>query len=77
LGFILIVTRGKVHNAEVLPGFAAMADDAVKGIITYHIEGNDCEIVSLDSLQENNGIEKRSSIRWFMWQGSTDASGFG
>jgi len=57
-GSSLIVTRGKVHNAEVLPGFAAMADDAVKGIITYHIEGNDCEIVSLDSLQENNGIGK-------------------
>ena len=33
-----------------------MIDGEVKGIITYNIENNECEIVSLDSLYENVGI---------------------
>lgn len=33
-----------------------MVDGEVKGIITYNIENNECEIVSLDSLYENVGI---------------------
>ena len=33
-----------------------MVDGEIKGIITYHIEKNGCEIVSLDSLYENAGI---------------------
>src|SRR5690606_24303545 len=48
--------RGKVHNAEHLPGFVVLADGEVKGIITYNIENDECEIVSLDSLHENCGI---------------------
>lgn len=55
-GSSLIVTRGKVHNSEELPGFVALIDGEVKGIITYNIENNECEIVSLDSLYENIGI---------------------
>jgi len=33
-----------------------LIDGEVKGIITYNIENNECEIVSLDSLYENVGI---------------------
>jgi len=33
-----------------------LTDGEVKGIITYNIENNECEIVSLDSLCENVGI---------------------
>lgn len=55
-GSSIIVTRGKVHNIEELPGFIALVDGEVKGIITYKIENNECEIVSLDSLYENVGI---------------------
>jgi Acetyltransferase (GNAT) family. len=55
-GSNIIVTKGKVHNAEELPGFVALVDGEVKGSITYNIENNECEIVSLGSLQENIGI---------------------
>lgn len=55
-GSNIIVTKGKVHNAEELPGFVALVDREVKGSITYNIENNECEIVSLGSLQENIGI---------------------
>jgi ribosomal protein S18 acetylase RimI-like enzyme len=55
-GSSVIVTRGKVHNTVELPGFVALVDGEVKGIITYNIENNECEIVSLDSLYENCGV---------------------
>lgn len=32
------------------------SDGNIKGLITYHIDGEACEIVSLDSLTENKGI---------------------
>ncbi|SDX76789.1 GNAT family N-acetyltransferase [Tepidimicrobium xylanilyticum] len=46
----------KEHNAEELPGFVSLVDGKVKGIITYNINGDECEIVSHDSLHENIGI---------------------
>jgi len=51
-----IVTRGSVHRADELPGFAAMADDRPVGLVTYRIEGGECEIVSLNSLVEGGGV---------------------
>ena len=51
-----IVSRGRIHNADALPGFVATADGHPKGLITYHIEKDQCEIVSLDSLAEGSGI---------------------
>lgn len=58
-----IVSRGRTHYGHLLPGFVAeraSADDAGKtehvGLITYNIEGNECELVTLDSLVENEGI---------------------
>jgi len=51
-----IVSRGRIHNADALPGFVAMAGGAPKGLITYRIEENQCEIISLDSLAEGSGI---------------------
>lgn len=62
-GSSIIVTRGKVHKAETLPGFVALVDGKVKGIITYHIEKDECEIVSLDSLYENHGIGSALIVR--------------
>lgn len=51
-----IVTRGRVHQAEKLPGFIAHLEEQPKGFITYQIENEDCEIVSLDSLESGRGI---------------------
>lgn len=55
-GSSIVVTRGKIHKVAELYGFVALEEGEVKGIITYNIENNECEIVSLDSLCENCGI---------------------
>ena len=51
-----IVTRGRVHHADRLPGFAATLDDTPVGLVTYQIEGDACEIITLNSLVERWGI---------------------
>jgi len=51
-----IVSRGKIHDASVLHGFIAMVDDKPVGLITYNIEGGECEIVTLNSLLDGKGI---------------------
>jgi ribosomal protein S18 acetylase RimI-like enzyme len=47
-----IVTRGRVHHADRLPGFVAEVEDRPVGLLTYHIEGDQCEIVSLNSARK-------------------------
>ena len=47
-----IVTRGRVHPADRLPGFIAEVEDRPVGLLTYQIADNQCEIVSLNSLRE-------------------------
>lgn len=51
-----IVTRGKLHDTAKLSGFVAIENATPLGLITFHIEGNECEIVSLNSLKEKHGI---------------------
>ncbi len=51
-----VVTRGKIHRADHLPGFVAVDGERPVGLITYRIEGADCEIVTLNSLVEGAGI---------------------
>ncbi|MCI0763259.1 GNAT family N-acetyltransferase [Bacillus sp. TL12] len=55
-GSALMVSRGRVHQLDQLPGFIAIEDNRIIGIITYEISENDCEIVSLDSFKEKKGI---------------------
>ena len=51
----VIVTQGKVHRADALPGFAAVEDGKRVGLITYRIDGKECEIVTMNSLAEGKG----------------------
>jgi ribosomal protein S18 acetylase RimI-like enzyme len=39
-----------------LPGFAAFEDDRCVGLLTYEIEGDALEIVTIDALVEGQGI---------------------
>lgn len=55
-GSSLMVSGGKEHQLEELPGFVALSEDGIIGIITYELIGNMCEIVSLDSFEERKGI---------------------
>ena len=50
------VSRGRVVDTTTLPGFISLSGNKVNGVITYNIEESDCEIVTLNSLEENKGI---------------------
>jgi GNAT superfamily N-acetyltransferase len=51
-----IVTRGRIHQADELPAWIAKGPTGVLGLLTYRIENDECEVVSLDSLAEGQGI---------------------
>jgi GNAT superfamily N-acetyltransferase len=51
-----VVTRGRLHQADQLPGFIALNGQQPVGLITYSFDYGDCEIVSLDSLESYKGI---------------------
>ncbi len=55
-GSTKVVSRGRVHQADQLPGYIAWKREEPVGLITYHIAGSQCEIVTIDSLQEGLGI---------------------
>jgi len=52
----VIITRGKVHQANELPGFIAEYEGERAGLITYEITGEECEIVTMNSLAEGKGV---------------------
>jgi ribosomal protein S18 acetylase RimI-like enzyme len=45
-----------VWTPAELPGFAAFEDDRCVGLLTYEIEGDALEIVTIDALVEGQGI---------------------
>jgi DNA-3-methyladenine glycosylase I len=51
-----IVSKGKVHDTNELPGIIALHKNHRIGLLIYNIIGVECEIVSLNSLKENIGI---------------------
>ena len=50
------ISKGKAIDTTVIPGFVAVADDEVIGVVTYNIVDSECEIVTLNSFIENKGI---------------------
>jgi ribosomal protein S18 acetylase RimI-like enzyme len=55
-GDSIVVSRGRVHAADALPGFIAERAGKPAGLVTYRIQDEACEIVSLNSLVEGIGI---------------------
>lgn len=51
-----LIIRGEVFRAEQLNGLAAEQNDEWIGLATFYIHDAACEIMSLDSLQEGQGI---------------------
>lgn len=49
-------TRGKVYRPEQLEGFVIEDGNDWIGLLTFAIENNECEVTSLDSLREGQGI---------------------
>lgn len=52
----VVVTRGKVHLVEELAGFVALLSGERVGLLTYHVQDDSCEILTLNSLLEKQGI---------------------
>jgi N-acetylglutamate synthase-like GNAT family acetyltransferase len=55
-GSPISVSRGKSYDTPNLPGFICKQDDMIIGLVTYNIENNECEIVTLDSKVNNRGM---------------------
>jgi ribosomal protein S18 acetylase RimI-like enzyme len=51
-----MITRGNVYRPEQLDGFVLEEKNEWIGLITFFIKDDECEITSLDSLREGQGI---------------------
>jgi N-acetylglutamate synthase-like GNAT family acetyltransferase len=52
----VIVTRGKMHQCDELPGFIVFEEGKPVGLATYEMNGTECEITSMKSLVEGKGV---------------------
>ncbi|PFA62981.1 GNAT family N-acetyltransferase [Bacillus sp. AFS015802] len=52
----MVISSG-IYDCAALDGFAVLTEDnVIIGLITYVVKGEECEIISLDSLEERQGI---------------------
>ncbi len=51
-----MIIRGEVYRADEQPGFVAVCEGKPAGLITYSVEGEKCEVTSMNSLEEGIGI---------------------
>jgi ribosomal protein S18 acetylase RimI-like enzyme len=51
-----VVSRDEVHDPHKLPGFIAAEGAERVGLATYHIKGELCEVVTIDSLCQYMGV---------------------
>ena len=52
----VVASVSGLHDAATLDGFVAEVDDQIAGLVTYRIESDACEVVTLDSLSSGHGI---------------------
>ena len=51
-----VVMRGESHTPGDLPGFLAEVNRERIGLVTYRIDGDWCEVVTVNSLREGIGV---------------------
>lgn len=51
-----VVSRGRIYYPEHLPGFIALHEGQRVGLVTFRIQNDQCEIVTLNSIVEGVGI---------------------
>jgi ribosomal protein S18 acetylase RimI-like enzyme len=51
-----MITRGNVYRPEQLDGFVVEDKNEWIGLLTFFIQDSECEVTSLDSLREGQGI---------------------
>jgi GNAT superfamily N-acetyltransferase len=47
-GAPVVVSKGVLHDPLTLPGFVARVEGEPVGLVTYHVTGDECEIVSIN-----------------------------
>ena len=52
----IVVTRGISYEADYLPGFIAERDDKRVGLLTYNINNDELEIITLNAVEEGKGV---------------------
>jgi ribosomal protein S18 acetylase RimI-like enzyme len=52
----VVMTRGRLHDTSRLPGLAAIYEGRPAGLVTYLLEGDSCELVTLNSQEPGAGI---------------------
>ncbi len=55
-GHTRMVTRGWLHQCDELPGFIGRVDGERAGLVTVHINGRDCEVVTLHTAVPGRGL---------------------
>jgi len=55
-GAQIVTGRGRSWRPAELPGFAAFNGERCVGLVTYELEGNVCEIVTIDALVQGEGV---------------------
>ncbi len=51
-----LVSHGRIYQAEDLPGFVALDGGQPAGLLTYFIDGPDCEIITLNAKVAGKGV---------------------
>jgi RimJ/RimL family protein N-acetyltransferase len=51
-----VAGRGRLQRPADLAGFAVFEGDEPTGVVTYAIDGEDCEIVTIDSVAQGRGV---------------------
>lgn len=51
-----MIVRGEIIDMTTLNGIVVYEEEKIIALVTYRIENKECEIVSLDSLKQNQGI---------------------
>jgi len=74
-GSTTAVTRGRAYDASTLPGFIArLPDGSIAGLITCRPAGDGCEVITLDSFAERQGIGSsllEAARRWARTHGAS------
>ena len=58
-GSNMVVGHGNVYYPHMLPGFLALSGEEKVGLLTYHMDGEQCEIITINSTLPRQGIGTR------------------